>query len=82
MVPIIKYRGGFQPSAGYLPYVPKKHAKYGHHLFVMPKNELHGRVGQIYPGAPGVGEKKDKCEQKAEIFRAQYPERYTEEANT
>ena len=42
---IIKYQGGWKPTAGYPPYVPKKQAKYGHHLFVMPKNEAHGQLG-------------------------------------
>ena len=52
--PISKYQGGWQPPAGYPPYVPKKQAKYGYHLFVMPKNEAHGQVGQLQPGTPGV----------------------------
>ena len=45
--PIRKYQGGWQPPSGYSPYVPKKKAEYGHHPFVMPKNEVHGRVGQL-----------------------------------
>ena len=53
--------------------MPKKPAKYGHHPFVMPKNEVHGRVGQIYPGPPGVGKHMVESEKKAKIFRAQYP---------
>ena len=48
----------------------------------MPKNAVHGRVGQLQPGASGVGEHMAKCEQKPEIFWAHYPERYTREANT
>ena len=43
----------------------------------MPKNEVHGQVGQLQPGTPGVGQHMAESEQKAEIFRAQYPERYT-----
>ena len=82
VVTISKYQGGWQPPAGYPTYVPQKRAKYGHHLFVVPKNEVHGQVGQIKPGAPGVGQHMVKREQKSEIFRAQYPERYTGETNT
>ena len=52
--PVIKYQGGWQPSSGYLPYMPKNQSKYGRHLFGMPKNEVHGRVWQIQKEAPGV----------------------------
>ena len=48
----------------------------------MKNNEVHGQVGQLQPGAPGVGQHMTDREQKAEIFQAQYPERYTGEANT
>ena len=82
VVPIRKYQGVWKPPEGYLPYVPKNQAEYSHHLFVMPKNELHGRVGQLQPGAPGVGQHMAKYEQKAEIFWAQYPECYTGGKNT
>ena len=44
---IRKHQDGWQPPAGYLTYVPKKQAEYGHHLFLMPKNEVYGRVGQL-----------------------------------
>ena len=54
--PIRKYQGGWQPTEGYPPYAPKKQVKYGHHLFFMPNNEVHGRVGQLQPEAPGVGQ--------------------------
>ena len=47
VVPISKYQGGWQPTTGYLPYVPQKQANYGHHPFVMPKNEVYVRVGQL-----------------------------------
>ena len=57
--------------------MPKKQADYGHHQFIMPKNEVHGRVGQLQQGAPDVGQNMAEHEQKAEIFWAQYPERYT-----
>ena len=77
-----KVDGNLLRDAGYPPYVPKKQSEYGHHLFFMPKNEVHGRVGQLQPGVPGVGQHMDKSEQKAEIFWAQYPEIYTGEANT
>ena len=53
--PIRKYQGGWQPPAGYPSYVPRKQAEYGHHLVAMPKNKVHGQVGQLQPGAPGVG---------------------------
>ena len=43
----------------------------------MPKNEAHRQVGQLKPGTPGVGKYTAECEQKAEIFWAQCPERYT-----
>ena len=79
---IRKYQGGWQPPIGYPPYVPKKQAKYGHHLFVIPKNEVHVQVGQLQPGAPGVGQHVVEREQKAEIFWAHYPERYIGEATT
>ena len=80
--PVSKYHGGWQPPARYPPYVPKKQAKYGHHLVVMPKNEAHGQVGKLQPGKPGVGKNVAEREKKAEIFRAQYPERYTGGTNT
>ena len=48
----------------------------------MPKNEVHGRGEQLHPGATAVGQHMDKREKKVEIFQAQYPERYTGEANT
>ena len=35
--PIRKYQGGWQPPAGYLPYVLKNQAEYCHHLVVMTK---------------------------------------------
>ena len=79
--PISKYQGGWQPPAGYPPYVPKHQAKCDHHLFFMPKNEVHGRVGQLQLWAPGVGQQMAEHEQKAEIFQAKYPERYIGEAN-
>ena len=47
---ISKYQGGWQPHAVYPPYVPKNQAGYGHHLVVMPNNEVHGQVGQVQPG--------------------------------
>ena len=53
--PIRKYQGRWKPPAGYMPYVPKYKSDYGHHLFVMPNNEVHGRVGQIQFGAQGLG---------------------------
>ena len=80
--PIRKYQGVWQPLAGYPPYVPQKQAKYGHQLVFMPKNEAHGQVGQIQLGTPGVGKYTAECEQKAEIFRAKYPERYTRGTST
>ena len=67
--PIIKYQGGWKPPAGYPPYVTKKKSDYSHHLFVMPKNEVNGRVGQLHPVAPGVGQHMAEREKKAEIFR-------------
>ena len=48
----------------------------------MPNNEVHGQVGQLHPGAPGIGQKMAECEQKVEIFRAKYPERYIGGSNT
>ena len=48
----------------------------------MPNNEVHGRVGKLHPGTPVVGQHMAEREQKEEIFWAQYPERYTGEANT
>ena len=80
--PIRKYQGGWQLPAGYPPYVPKKETKYVHNLVFMPKNEAHGQVGQIHPGTPGAGKHMAEREQKAEIFRAHYPERYTGGTNT
>ena len=80
--PLRKCQGGWQPPAGYPPYVPKKKDEYGHHLVVMPKNEAHDQVGQLKPGTTGVGQHMAEREQKAEIFRAQYPERYTGGTNT
>ena len=69
--PISKYQGGWQPPAGYPPYVPKNQAEYGHHLVFMPKNVVNDQVGQLQPGTPGVGQHMAEREQKAEIFRAQ-----------
>ena len=57
--------------------MPKKQAEYAHHLVFMPKNEAHVQVGQLQPGTPGVGQYTAEREQKAEIFWAQYLERYT-----
>ena len=71
--PISKYQGVWQPPAGYPPYVPKNQADYALHLVVIPKNEAHGQVGQLQPGAPGIGKQMAEREQKAEIFRAYYP---------
>ena len=69
--PIIKYQGVWQPPAGYLPYVPKNQAEYGHHLVVMSKNEVHGQAGRLHPGTPGLGQHTAEREQKVEIFREQ-----------
>ena len=69
--PISKYQGEWKTPAGYPPYVHKKQAEYGYHLVVMPKNELHGQVGQIQPGTPGVGQHMAERERKMEIFWAQ-----------
>ena len=80
--PIRKYQGGWQPPVGYPPYVLKKQAEYGDHLVVMPKNEVHDQGGSLQPGTPGVGKHMSEREQKAEIFLAQYPERYTRGTNT
>ena len=80
--PMSKYRGGWKPPTGYLPYVPKNQAEYGHHLVVIPYNEVHGQVGQLHPRKPGVGKHMAEREQKAEIFCAHNPERYTRGANT
>ena len=66
--PIRKYQGGWKPPAGYPPYVPKKQDEYGHHLFVIPKNEANGQVGQLQPGTPGIGQHMVEREQKPEIF--------------
>ena len=52
-------------------------AEYSNHLVVMPKNEIHGQVGHLQPGTTGVGKHMAEHEQKAEIFQAQYLERYT-----
>ena len=57
--------------------MPKKKSEYAHHPVAMPKNEAHGQVGPLQPGTPGVGQYTEEREQKAEIFRAQYPEPYT-----
>ena len=56
--------------------MPKNQAEYGHHLVVMPKNEVHGKVGQLQPWVPCEGKHMAEREQKLEIFRSQYPERY------
>ena len=79
--PISKYQGGWQPPAGYPPYVPEKKAEYGHHLVVIPKNGAHGQVDQLHPGTPGVGQYTAEREQKVEIFLAQYLEGYTGKKN-
>ena len=71
VVPISKYQGGWKCPAGYPPYMPKNQAKYGHHMFVMTKNEVNVQVGKLQPGAPGVGQHMAEREQKAEIFQAQ-----------
>ena len=68
--PIRKHQGGWQPPAGYPPYMPKKKADYVHHLVFMPKNEVHGQVGKLHLGTPGVGKHMAEREKKAEIFRA------------
>ena len=66
----------------YPPYVTKNQAEYGHHLVVILKNEVHGQVGQIQSGTPGVGKHMTEREQKSEIFWSYYPEQYTGGANT
>ena len=76
MGPIRKYQGGWKSPAGYPQNVPKKQADCGHHLVVMPKNQVHGQVGKLHPGTTGIGQHMEECEQKSEIFRAQYPEHY------
>ena len=43
----------------------------------MPENKVHDQLGQLQPGTLGLGQYKAEREQKAKIFRAQYPERYT-----
>ena len=48
----------------------------------MPNKEVHVQVGQLQIGEPGVGQHMSEREQKAEIFWAQYPERYAERENT
>ena len=82
VVPISKYQGGWEPPARYPLYVPKKQADYSHHPFFMPKNEVYGRVGQLHPRAPVVGQHMAEIKQKPEIFWAQYPERCTGGGNT
>ena len=82
MGPISNYQGGWQPPAGYMPYVPKNQAEYSHHLSFMTNNEVHGQVVQLQSGAPGIGQHMAKCEKNAEIFWAQYQEHYTGEENT
>ena len=57
--------------------MPKKQAEYGHHLVVKSKNEVHGQVGEIQPGTPVIGQHMAERKQKAKLFRAQYPDRYT-----
>ena len=64
VVPIRTYQGGWQPPAVYPPYVPKNQAEYGHQLVFMPNNEVHGQVGQIQPGKPGIGQHMAEREQK------------------
>ena len=81
VVPISKYQGGWQPPAVYPPYVTNKQATYSHYLVVMPKNEVHGHLGQLHPGTLGVEKHMAEREQKSEIFQSQYPERYAGEAN-
>ena len=44
VVPISKYQGGWQPPAGYPPYVPKNQVEYAYHLVVIAKNEARGRA--------------------------------------
>ena len=53
MVHIGRYQGKWKASAGYPPYVALNQAKYGYHLFVIPKNDVHGRLGQVQTEAPG-----------------------------
>ena len=47
----------------------------------MPRNEVHGQLGKLQTGELGVGQHMAHREKKAEIFRAQFPECYTMEAN-
>ena len=81
VVPIIKYQGVWISPAGHPLYETKNQAECGHHLVAMPKNEVHGQVGKLQTGALGVGQHVYEREEKAEIFRAQFPECYTMEAN-
>ena len=54
--PIGKYQGGWKP--------PKNQADYGHHLVVVPENEVHGQVGQLQTGATGIGKHMAEREKK------------------
>ena len=82
MGPISKYQGGWKPPAGYPPYVTKKQAEYGHNLFFMPNNEVHGRVGQLHPGAPGIGQHMYEREKKRKYFGHSTQNFIQEKANT
>ena len=53
---------------GYTPYVPQKQADNGHHLVVIPENDVHGQVGQIQPGAPGVGQNMGERKKRRKSF--------------
>ena len=65
---ISKYQGEWKPPAGYTLYVTKNKSKYGHHPFIMPKNEVHTRIEQLQPRAPGVGQHMDERKKKQKYF--------------
>ena len=63
-----RYGGGFINQGVYPPYVFKNQADCGHHLVVLPKNEVHVQVGQLNPGSPGVGQHMVEREKKRKYF--------------
>ena len=75
------FPGVWQPPPKNPPYTPKREVQYRHPPFVMEKHEVQGRVVQLKPGGGGERNFEDRDE-KAEVFRGQFADRYTGRVNT
>ena len=68
VVPISKYQGGWQPPAVYPPYVPKKQAYYGHHMFVIPRMRYMDKQGNYSQGNQAEGNTYPRLNKRRKSF--------------